>query len=510
MNREQTVSVIIPAQNEEETISAVIAEAKKLDPLEVIVVVNGSRDATGQIAKDTGCFVIEYPQALGNDVGRAVGAYHAKGEILLFLDGDIPIPGQQLLPFVTAVRQGSQIALNDLNWSARLPIRPHYTTVSKIATHYLLKKMTPDVNSLLAVPHALSRRALEAIGWQNLADPVVAMAAALEQNLSISAPVSIDVINRNKVRPVHLSAEEGSPFPRTTSRILGDHLAAIDRVMKTAGPRGGFTDGWRDRPFLETYVPAPGSRRVRRSAIVPVGEERATIAEVVASVRNVADEIIVVANGADRETIHKALEAGATVLRFAKRLGHNVGRAIGAAHSSGEVLLFVDGDFVIPPQDLIPFVEAAEQGTDIALNDLQKLLDLFHPIDAVSSVKYFLNMAVKRPDLLNNSLTAVPHAIHRRVIDRLGYRMLMLPPLAQVMAILAGYSIAAVHYVDVVGPNRLRPEHQRQNGRLPAFDRIYGDHVEALHYLLSKTDARGGFHDGGRDRQLIETLQRRN
>ena len=46
------LSVIIPVQNEEETIEQVILEARKIEPLEIIVVVNGSIDHTADIAKD--------------------------------------------------------------------------------------------------------------------------------------------------------------------------------------------------------------------------------------------------------------------------------------------------------------------------------------------------------------------------------------------------------------------------------------------------------------------------
>lgn len=51
------------------------------------------------------------------------------------------------------------------------------------------------------------------------------------------------------------------------------------------------------------------------------------------------------------------------------------------------------------------------------LNDLQCLLDMFHPADPISMGKYFVNLIAKRPDLWNNSLTAVPHAIHKKVIE---------------------------------------------------------------------------------------------
>ncbi|MGO0059403.1 glycosyltransferase [Brevibacillus fluminis] len=504
------LSVIIPAQNEAETIQQVILEAKKLEPAEIIVVLNGSTDETKTLLDSLGCITILFPQSLGNDVGRAIGAFHAKHNGLLFLDGDIPIPHDQLLPFVEAIERGMHVALNDLNWSAHLPIRPHTTTVAKVAFNWITKRLI-SVNSLLAIPHAMSKSAVEAIGWWNLADPVLAQALISEKKLSWTAPASVDVITRNRVRPIHMQKRPGSPFPVTTDRIMGDHLLGIQRVISQKGPRGGYADKTRNRLFLQHYQPPNKTQRqkAKRSAVIPVMEEKETIAGVIESLQLAGiDEIIVVANGADGETIQRAIHAGAIVLPFASPLGHNVGRAIGAAYSTGDICLFVDGDFVLPPKELVPFIEAVENGVDVALNDLQHLLDAFHPLDAISSLKYFLNLSLKRPDLLNNSLTAVPHAMHRRVIDTIGFDKLMIPPLAQAHAQLAGFTIKAVHGVDVIHPNRVREDHQMDDTLTSAFDRITGDHLEALHYLLQMTNSRGGFSDGERDRQIIATLRR--
>ena len=95
-------------------------------------------------------------------------------------------------------------------------------------------------------------------------------------------------------------------------------------------------------------------------------------------------------------------------------------------------------------------LHAIEDGNDVALNDLQCLLDMFHPADPISMGKYFVNLVAKRPDLWNNSLTAVPHAMHKKVIEKIGYDSLIIPPLAQMKAILEGFSITAVDFVDVI------------------------------------------------------------
>lgn len=93
------LSVIIPAQNEEATIGQVICEVRKIEPLEIIVVVNGSTDNTANVATQLGATVITYKNPLGHDVGRAIGTVAAKGDILLFLDGDFVISAKIYIHF---------------------------------------------------------------------------------------------------------------------------------------------------------------------------------------------------------------------------------------------------------------------------------------------------------------------------------------------------------------------------------------------------------------------------
>ena len=50
--KEKQLSVIIPVQDEENTIGDVIEELRKIEPFEIIVVVNGSSDQTATIAKE--------------------------------------------------------------------------------------------------------------------------------------------------------------------------------------------------------------------------------------------------------------------------------------------------------------------------------------------------------------------------------------------------------------------------------------------------------------------------
>lgn len=86
-----TVSVIIPTYNSEDTIaeciSAVLAEAT--DGVEVLVVDDGSTDATREIVTGMDCRLITLERNSGPAEARNTGADQARGDILFFIDSDV-------------------------------------------------------------------------------------------------------------------------------------------------------------------------------------------------------------------------------------------------------------------------------------------------------------------------------------------------------------------------------------------------------------------------------------
>lgn len=84
-----SVSVIIPAHNEAETIGDLIKGIQELYPeYEVIVINDGSTDNTGSAASDAGAIVYSHPYNLGNGAAVKSGIRIASGEIMVFMDGD--------------------------------------------------------------------------------------------------------------------------------------------------------------------------------------------------------------------------------------------------------------------------------------------------------------------------------------------------------------------------------------------------------------------------------------
>ncbi|GHT94701.1 glycosyl transferase [Betaproteobacteria bacterium] len=83
------LSVVIPAKNEATVIGNLVCRIAALSSVDEIVVVDdGSTDGTAQQAAAAGARVISHPYSQGNGAAIKSGARAAKGEIIVFMDGD--------------------------------------------------------------------------------------------------------------------------------------------------------------------------------------------------------------------------------------------------------------------------------------------------------------------------------------------------------------------------------------------------------------------------------------
>ncbi|MCR8846158.1 glycosyltransferase [Paenibacillus sp. SC116] len=235
------VSVIIPVLNERKTIRRVVLEARRIHPnTEVIVVSNGTTDGSDRLAERAGAKVLRYKQALGHDVGRKAGAEVAKGSILLFIDGDMVLAAKQLRPFVQAIKDGADVALNQ--YSGPQQQRDiHPVVLAKYALNALLQHSELRGMSMTAVPHALSLSALQIIGVEHLATPPVAHAIALQKGLKVRGCTYIPVGKLNMRRASSTAAD---PLKLV---VDNDHMQAVRWLLENTDRRGGLTDLNRQR-----------------------------------------------------------------------------------------------------------------------------------------------------------------------------------------------------------------------------------------------------------------------
>lgn len=82
-------SIVIPARDEAEALSPLLQSLREHYPeVEVIVVDDGSADTTVSVCRELGVRVLSHPYPKGNGAAIKTGARAARGEWILFMDGD--------------------------------------------------------------------------------------------------------------------------------------------------------------------------------------------------------------------------------------------------------------------------------------------------------------------------------------------------------------------------------------------------------------------------------------
>lgn len=89
MAEPSSVSVVIPAYNEADAVGGVVTALGQAGGWhEIIVVDDGSRDATAARAAEAGATVVRHPYNKGNGAAVKSGIRQASGEFVLIIDGD--------------------------------------------------------------------------------------------------------------------------------------------------------------------------------------------------------------------------------------------------------------------------------------------------------------------------------------------------------------------------------------------------------------------------------------
>lgn len=257
-----------------------------------------------------------------------------------------------------------------------------------------------------------------------------------------------------------------------------------NQVKQVVSLAQAFGNGYELAAKLKSdFLPLPIQKT--SSAILCASNEEHTLPLVIAQLKRLPlDEIIVILNGCHDDSYNKIeQDERIIIVHYKERLGHDVGRSIGAKLATGNILLFVDGDLTLKAEQLALFMIAVNNGIDVALNDLGPFFPKFNFQDQVTRMKSFLNITLGRGDLGASSLTAVPHALSRHALNEIGVTSLMVPPKAQALAIMKNLTVATVASVDVVKGNRMRDGNTGHGNAVARL--IIGDHVEALNEVMT-------------------------
>jgi glycosyltransferase involved in cell wall biosynthesis len=149
------VTVIIPAYNEEDGLESVVSEIRKhlenqadAGGLEIIVIDDGSTDATAAAAGRLDVRVVTHPINLGYGASIKTGLRAARNDVILLTDADATYPAEFIPRILRELSECNMVV------GARKGARVHIPTVRKPAkwllntvAEYLVQRPIPDLNS---------------------------------------------------------------------------------------------------------------------------------------------------------------------------------------------------------------------------------------------------------------------------------------------------------------------------------------------------------------------------
>lgn len=345
--RDGGTSVIIPVHNQIEWTRHCL-ESLRLhtpEPLEIIVIDNGSTDGTNEYLKlQDDVHVITNELNLGFPKACNQGLRYAHGEQLLLLNNDVVVTPGWLTGLLRALHSSPDIGLvgpcsNQVSGEQKVPT--NYSNLDDLAS--FARRWTEshcghrqEVSRLVGFCLLMRRCVVETIGWLderfglgNFEDDDYCRRAILA---GFRCLIARDVF-------VH---HEG----HTTFKSLPVDFGGLLRANELA-----FNDKWRDpRPFMsaaESESDPSAKKKVVLSLCMIVRDAERTLPACLTSIKPWVDEMVIVDTGSHDKTVDIAKSFGARVFEFAWPDSFAVARNESLRHARGEWLFWMDADDTI-------------------------------------------------------------------------------------------------------------------------------------------------------------------
>ncbi|WGV57459.1 glycosyltransferase [Brevibacillus brevis] len=237
------VSVIIPMSDNARNMKKLFSVVKRIDPhTEVIVICNGMSSQEANLSNEWGVLVLSTGLEVDSHEARAIGSAHARGDVVLFIDERLAMPLLYLKKYVTLVKKGWDVIIttcSDHGGSKRGERSAHS---AYCLLNHLLGQKSMGSASFDNIPFALSRKALEAIGFKTLCNPAVAMvqASVLGLKMTTIAPFAA------KKQPIGTR----DIVQKDIRTIYREHAKAIQLLTGGTKQRRAEQDGQRHRDLV--------------------------------------------------------------------------------------------------------------------------------------------------------------------------------------------------------------------------------------------------------------------
>ena len=253
-----TVSVVIPALDEQTTVAGVVGPVRELVEQglvdELIVVDGGSSDDTRRVAEDAGARIVDLPAGAGGGKGGAlrVGLAASSGDLLVFLDADVsPSYAQTVTSLLSPLLQQREVSFVKAAFDRPLVLDgvSHPGSggrVTELMARPLLNAWWPALSGFvqpLSGELAVRRDLLAQVGFADGYAVEIAMLVDVLDLLGLEGMAQVDIGER--IHRHHPDADLG----RMASAVL---LAAVSRRPDFPMPNPHLLqlrrlgEGWRE------------------------------------------------------------------------------------------------------------------------------------------------------------------------------------------------------------------------------------------------------------------------
>ncbi len=143
-----TVTVIVPFFNEENALPKVLKELKALNRnYEVILVDDGSTDKSYMLAERSKLKIVRHHRNKGYGASLKSGAKKAKGDLLVFFDGDGQHKTEGISKLVESIKENDLVIGQRINQRKVAPMRAPAKFILNRIANYLTGEKILDLNS---------------------------------------------------------------------------------------------------------------------------------------------------------------------------------------------------------------------------------------------------------------------------------------------------------------------------------------------------------------------------
>lgn len=256
------------------------------------------------------------------------------------------------------------------------------------------------------------------------------------------------------------------------------------------------------------------------SIVIPAKNEAEQIHQTLNNCTNLpVDLIIPILNGCTdmtkAEILAHPLKSKIHLIEFSEPLGIDIPRAVGAAYAykhNSQAVLFLDGDMrgniTSQLQTLLDGI--INNNIDMALTNCYPYIT-YRPLLASTVISYreklnrhlgvFADLGLANP-------CHGPHAVSKKLLEKIPWRALALPPLSLAMAV---YYNLKVKVVTSIPHNYLLSSRRDDDHNTLIAETIIGDCIEALNFLQglpAKREYNGIFYLGYQPERRFDLLEK--